>query len=307
MNALPADEPLSIPRILAAKGRERIAMMTAYDAPTAALLDAAGVDVLLVGDSLEMAVYGEPNTLTATMDAMIRHTRAVSRAAKRALVVGDMPFLSYQAEIGTRRRERGPLPRRGRRRGGQGRGRTPHPPGGRRHPGRRHPRHGTRRPDAAVLPQVRRLQGAGPRGRLGAARSATTRRRSPTPAASRSCSSASPTPLAAEITARDRRSRRSGSAPARPATDRCSSSTTSSGLTRDLRPKFVRRYADLSTVIADAARAFTRDVKSGAFPIEGGVLHGRQAARCAACIDAASAHRPPIGPGEAGEPRAGFG
>src|SRR5438552_14641367 len=90
--------PVTVPALLSAKGRERIAMMTAYDAPTAALLDAAGIDVLLVGDSLEMTVYGEPNTLSATMDGMIRHTRAVARAAKRALVVGDMPFLSYQAE-----------------------------------------------------------------------------------------------------------------------------------------------------------------------------------------------------------------
>ena len=74
-------------------------MMTAYDASSAALLDAAGIDVLLVGDSAEMTVYGEPNTLTATMDAMVRHTKAVSRSARRAVVVGDMPFLSYQAGV----------------------------------------------------------------------------------------------------------------------------------------------------------------------------------------------------------------
>jgi len=98
MDLLPENEPLSIPQLIAAKGRERIAMMTVYDAPSAALLDAAGLDILLVGDSVEMTVYGEPNTLTATMDTMIRHTRAVSRAVKRAVVVGDMPFLSYQAE-----------------------------------------------------------------------------------------------------------------------------------------------------------------------------------------------------------------
>ena len=98
MSTLPEREPLSIPQLVAAKGREKIAMMTAYDAPTAALLDAAGIDVLLVGDSVEMAVYGEPNTLSATMDSMVRHARAVARAAKRAVVVGDMPFLSYQAE-----------------------------------------------------------------------------------------------------------------------------------------------------------------------------------------------------------------
>lgn len=90
--------PVSVPAFVSAKGRDKIAMMTAYDAPSAALLDAAGIDVLLVGDSVEMTVYGRPNTLTATMDAMVRHTRAVADAARRALVVGDMPFLSYQAD-----------------------------------------------------------------------------------------------------------------------------------------------------------------------------------------------------------------
>src|SRR5499427_2185817 len=98
MSVLPENEHLSITQIVAAKGREKIAMLTVYDAPSARLLDEAGLEILLVGDSVEMTVYGEPNTLSATMDEMIRHTRAVSRAVKRAVVVGDMPFLSYQAD-----------------------------------------------------------------------------------------------------------------------------------------------------------------------------------------------------------------
>src|SRR5437867_10532364 len=98
MASLSQTSPVTVPALVAAKGREKIAMMTAYDAPTAKLLDAAGLDCLLVGDSVEMAVYGRPNTLSAAMDSMIRHARAVSGAAARALVVGDMPFLSYQAE-----------------------------------------------------------------------------------------------------------------------------------------------------------------------------------------------------------------
>src|SRR6185503_13627779 len=73
----------------------KIAALTAYDAPTAALLDAAGVDVLLVGDSLEMVVYGEDDTLGASLDRMVAHARAVSRAAPHALVVGDLPYLTY--------------------------------------------------------------------------------------------------------------------------------------------------------------------------------------------------------------------
>src|SRR5512132_2812581 len=99
MPTLSETSPVTIPALVSAKGAERIAMLTAYDAPAAALLDSAGVDVLLVGDSLEMAVYGEPNTLYATMDSMIRHARAVSRAVKPAVVIGDMPFLSYQREV----------------------------------------------------------------------------------------------------------------------------------------------------------------------------------------------------------------
>src|SRR5215813_12035584 len=98
MSSLPETSPVTVPLLVSSKGKDRIAMMTAYDAPTAALLDEAGLDVLLVGDSLAMAVYGEPNTLSATMETMLRHARAVSRACRRALVVGDMPFLSYQTD-----------------------------------------------------------------------------------------------------------------------------------------------------------------------------------------------------------------
>ena len=98
MASLTETSPVTVPSLLAAKGKERIAMLALYDAPSAAAADAAGIDVLLVGDSVEMAVYGQPNTLSATMDAMVKHARAVSGAARRALVVGDMPFLSYQAD-----------------------------------------------------------------------------------------------------------------------------------------------------------------------------------------------------------------
>ncbi len=75
---------------------ERIAMLTAYDWAFAGLLDEAGVDVLLVGDTLGAVVQGHPNTLPVTLDEMLYHTRMVARAARRALVVGDMPFGSYQ-------------------------------------------------------------------------------------------------------------------------------------------------------------------------------------------------------------------
>ncbi len=75
---------------------ERIAMLTAYDYSTARLLDDAGVPMLLVGDSLGMTVLGYETTLNVTMEDMIRHTQAVVRGTKQALVVADLPFLSYQ-------------------------------------------------------------------------------------------------------------------------------------------------------------------------------------------------------------------
>jgi 3-methyl-2-oxobutanoate hydroxymethyltransferase len=74
---------------------ERIAMLTAYDFPTAKLLDEAGIPMLLVGDSLGRAVLGYENELSVSMDDMLHHAAAVTRGARRALVIGDMPFLTY--------------------------------------------------------------------------------------------------------------------------------------------------------------------------------------------------------------------
>jgi 3-methyl-2-oxobutanoate hydroxymethyltransferase len=78
---------------------EKIAMLTAYDATMARLFDRAGIDVILVGDSLASVILGHPHTLTVTLDAMIHHTSAVVRGAERALVVTDMPFLTYQVSV----------------------------------------------------------------------------------------------------------------------------------------------------------------------------------------------------------------
>lgn len=75
---------------------KKITMLTAYDFPTAQIVDQAGIDMILVGDSLGMVVQGVTSTLPVTMDEMIYHTRIVSRATQSAMVVGDMPFLSYQ-------------------------------------------------------------------------------------------------------------------------------------------------------------------------------------------------------------------
>jgi 3-methyl-2-oxobutanoate hydroxymethyltransferase len=264
MAILPADDPLSIPLLVAAKGQERIAMMTAYDAPTAALLDAAGVDVLLVGDSVEMAIYGEPNTLSATMDSMIRHTRAVARATKRAVVVGDMPFLSYQAEPARAVENAGRFL-------AEGGAAAVKLEGGRR-----------------ILPAVdailaadipvmghvgltpqsyRKFGGFKVQGRE--TESARQIRDDAKALADAGCFAlvleCVPDSLAAEIT-REVAIPTIGIGAGAECDGQVLVFHDVVGLTRDLRPKFVRRYADLSSVIETAARAFTRDVKSGEFP-----------------------------------------
>ncbi len=266
MPSLSETSPLTIPALVAAKGGEKIAMLTAYDAPSATLLDEAGVDVLLVGDSVEMAVYGETNTLSATMDSMIRHSRAVSRAVKRAVVVGDMPFLSYQTD-----------PHRAVENAGrflaEGGCAAVKVEGG-----------------ARVLPAVdailsadipvmghvgltpqsfRKFGGFKVQGRE--TESARAIREDAKALADAGCFAivleCVPAALAAEIT-------REIGVPtigigAGPSCDgQVLVFHDVMGLTRDIHPKFVRRYADLSSVIGDAAKAFTRDVKDGSFPTE---------------------------------------
>jgi 3-methyl-2-oxobutanoate hydroxymethyltransferase len=88
---------LTAPAIAQMKGKEKIVMVATYDYLTACLAEEAGVEIILVGDSVANVMLGYENTLPVTMEEMLHHTRAVSRAAKRCLVIGDMPFLSYQA------------------------------------------------------------------------------------------------------------------------------------------------------------------------------------------------------------------
>jgi 3-methyl-2-oxobutanoate hydroxymethyltransferase len=86
---------VTAPAVKAMKSKDRIAMITAYDYPSAKAADAAGADVILVGDSLGMVVLGYPDTLQVTVADMIHHPRAAARGTARALLVGDMPYLSY--------------------------------------------------------------------------------------------------------------------------------------------------------------------------------------------------------------------
>lgn len=90
---------VTVPDVRSAKGERPLVMITAYDAPTARWGEAAGADLLLVGDSLAMVVLGHDTTLEVTLDEMLHHARAVSRVATRCLVVGDLPFGSYQVSV----------------------------------------------------------------------------------------------------------------------------------------------------------------------------------------------------------------
>jgi len=91
---------ITAPAIVEMKRRgEVVSVVTAYDYPTARLADEAGVDILLVGDSVGTVVLGYESTLPVTMDDMLHHVKAVTRAKPTALVVGDMPFMSYQASV----------------------------------------------------------------------------------------------------------------------------------------------------------------------------------------------------------------
>jgi 3-methyl-2-oxobutanoate hydroxymethyltransferase len=91
------DRPVTVPDFLAAKSRGvRLTMLTAYDYTMARLLDAAGVDGLLVGDSLGMVVQGHEHSLGVTLDEMIYHTKMVARGVRQSLLVADMPFMTFQ-------------------------------------------------------------------------------------------------------------------------------------------------------------------------------------------------------------------
>lgn len=106
-------EKVTVPAIRERKGGAKLKMVTAYDAPTARIADRAGADIILVGDTLAHVVLGYEDTLPATIDIMVHHTAAVARAKPAALIVGDMPWLSYHISLEETVRNAGRLIREG--------------------------------------------------------------------------------------------------------------------------------------------------------------------------------------------------
>ena len=256
--------PWTVARIRALKGHGRFACVTATDAVTGRLADEAGIPLVLVGDSLAMTVLGYATTLPATMAEMLHHTAAVVRGVKHALVVADMPFLSYQASPAEAVRNAGRFLKEAgaaavKIEGGRIRTRVVRTLVGNGIPVMGH---------IGLLPQnVRAMGGYRVQGRDAAA-------------AQRMCDDARaleeagvfslviegvPAPLAREITA----------ASAVPtigigAGPGCDAQILVIhdllGLTGDATPRFVRRYAELGRRTLDALTAYRRDVERGRFP-----------------------------------------
>jgi len=245
---------------------EKIAVLTAYDYPFARLMDGAGIDVILVGDSVGSVVSGYDNTLPVTMEEMLYHTRAVMRASEGALVVADMPFLSYQIDLRDARLNAGRLVKEGgahavKLEGGENIvdtiraivamdvpvvghiGLTPqsiHRMGGYRVQGKK------KEQARQLLADARAVEDAG---------------------AFAVVLEGIPAPLAAEIT--ETLSIPTIGIGAGPACDgQVLVIHDILGLCEKYSPKFVKRYADAATLIRQGIEDYIREVKSGDFPTE---------------------------------------
>lgn len=253
---------ITVPDITASKGGRRLVMVTASDEPSARLADRAGVDIVLVGDSLAMAALGRPDTLSVTVDEMVHHTRAAALGIRRALLVADMPFGSYQVSVPEAVRNAVRLVAEG---------------------GAHAVKlEGPRVPEVAAIttagipvvghlgltPQsVHRMGGYRVQGREAeAARRLVAQARSLAEAgAFLLVLEGMPAPVGAAVTA-------AVSIPvigigAGPGCDgQVLVFADLVGLSEGPLPRFVRRYADLATVVTDAIRAYAEDVRAGTYP-----------------------------------------
>ncbi len=272
MSELPA-APVTVPSLLARKrAGERIVVLTAYDHPTAEILDREGVDVLLVGDSLGMVLLGHENTLPVTMEDLLHHVKPVARAARRALVVADMPFLSFHVSPAETVRNAGRLLKEGGAKAVKIEGASP---------ARLDVIRTLVEADIPVMghvgltPQsINRLGDYRVRGSQAEEGAAIVRAAQAVEAAGAfsvvlECV---PREVAAEATSRlGIPTIGIGAGPA------CDGQVLVfhdlAGFSRGYQPKFVRRYADLDAVIGDAVRRYAADVRTGSFPTDEQAYH----------------------------------
>ena len=242
---------------------QRWAMLTAYDMYTAEIFDEAGIPVLLVGDSAGNNVYGFETTVPVTVDHLVPLCRAVTSAAKHAMVVADLPFGSYQASpqqalaTATRFMKEG-MAHAVKLEGGAADG-----PGGRAAGARRHPGHGPHRLHPAERARTRWLQGPGTR--LGRRQAHGGRPRPRVRRLLRHRHGDGPRPVAAKVT-EALRIPTIGIGAGRTATPRSSCGRTWRGLRGGRAPRFVKKYADLRADLKDAAGTYAAEVASGVFP-----------------------------------------
>jgi 3-methyl-2-oxobutanoate hydroxymethyltransferase len=261
----PRNTRITVPKLQAMKERgERISMLTAYDATFARMFDEAEIEVLLVGDSLGMVVQGQSSTLPVTVDEIIYHCRAVARGAQRPLIVGDLPFMSYQVDAKDALRNAGRFL-------AEGGAHAVKLEGG-----------------ESVAPTIRRIVDAGipVMGHVGLTpqsvhamggfrvQGKTEEAASRIIADARAVEDAGafalvlegiPSDLAAEITA-DLTIPTIGIGAGPSCDGQVLVCYDLLGLTPDLRPKFVKRYAEMFAEGVEAAKLYAAEVKSGAFP-----------------------------------------
>src|SRR5436309_5156694 len=255
--------PMTVPDFMAAKARAvRLTMLTAYDYTMARLLDDAGVDALLVGDSLGMVMQGEPHSLKVTLDEMIYHTKLVARGVRNSLLIADLPFMSYQLSPQQALESSGRLVK-------EGGAHAVKLEGGQRSAAAVEAIVGADIPlvgHIGLTPQsVRRLGGF--KVQRDGDKLLEARRAVEAAGAFAVVVECVPADLAARVTAAVKVPTIGiGAGPG------CDGQVLVTpdllGLFDDLRPRFVKHYAELGRAVIDAAEAYCREVREGVFPAE---------------------------------------
>jgi 3-methyl-2-oxobutanoate hydroxymethyltransferase len=272
-------DKITAPKVHSGKGGPKLRMITAYDAPSARIADAAEADIILVGDSLANVVLGRETTLTVTIDDMVHHTRAVTGTSPRALVVGDMPWLSFHLSAEDTVRNAGRLVQ-------EGLAEAVKLEGGRKRLGMIHAVLDAEIPvmgHLGLTPQsVNAMGGYRVQGKqVEAARSLIADARALDEAGVFAIVLEGVPDLLAELITKEVSAPTIGIGAGSHCDGQVLVFHDVLGLTGDVpAAKFVRRYADLETIAVEAVRRFFADVQSGDFPADAETYHmSEEAAR----------------------------